>query len=64
MEIEKNRIQKMEREILVRNALGIWGFFSAVKRTFGEGIRAASGESMNQEVKMKGLFYSIFVHSV
>jgi hypothetical protein len=40
------------------------GFFSAVKRIFGENIRATSIEGMIQEVKMKFLFYNIIVHAV
>lgn len=40
------------------------GFFSAVKRMFGESIRATSVEGMIQEVKMKFLFYNIIIHAV
>ena len=40
------------------------GFFSAVKRIFGENIRVTSIEGMIQEVKMKFLFYNIIVHAV
>lgn len=40
------------------------GFFSAVKRMFGENIRATSTEGMIQEVKMKFLFYNKIVHAV
>ena len=34
------------------------GYFSAVKRIFGENMRATSKEGMVQEVKMKFLFYN------
>jgi hypothetical protein len=40
------------------------GFFSAVKRMFGEDVKATSVEGMIQEVKMKFLFYDIIVHTV
>ena len=40
------------------------GFFSAVKRIFGEDVRATSREGMIQEVRMKFLFYNMIVHSV
>ena len=38
------------------------GYFSAVKRIFGENMRATSAEGMIQEVRMKFLFYNILTH--
>jgi hypothetical protein len=35
------------------------GYFSAVKRIFGEDTRGTSKEGMVQEMKMKFLFYNI-----
>lgn len=40
------------------------GWFSAVKRIFGEDVRATSNEGMFQEVRMKFLFYNIITHTV
>lgn len=40
------------------------GYFSAVKRIFGENMRATSTEGMIQEVKMKFLFYNVIAHTV
>lgn len=40
------------------------GFFSSVKRIFGENIRATSREGMIQEVKMKFLFYDTIAQAV
>ncbi|MBU7010720.1 MAG: transposase [Theionarchaea archaeon] len=40
------------------------GFFSAVKRIFGEDMRATSREGMIQEVKMKFIFYNTIAHAV
>lgn len=40
------------------------GYFSSVKRMFGENMRATSVEGMIQEVKMKFLFYNIIAHAV
>jgi hypothetical protein len=37
------------------------GYFSAVKHIFKEDTRATSKEGMIQEMKMKFLFYNMFV---
>jgi len=39
-------------------------YFSAVKRIFGENLRATSFEGMVQEVKMKFLFYNMLAQAV
>jgi hypothetical protein len=40
------------------------GYFSSVKRIFGEDTRGTSEEGMVLEVKMKFLFYNRIVHAV
>lgn len=40
------------------------GYFSAVKRMFGENIRATSVDGMIQKVNMKFLFYNSIAHAV
>lgn len=40
------------------------GYFSAVKRIFGEDVRATSREGMFQEARMKFLFYNMIAHVV
>lgn len=37
------------------------GFFSAVKRCFGESVRASSPDKMIREVKRKFLFYNLLL---
>jgi len=62
--IEKNWVQSREEKYCYGMRWASEGFFSAVKRMFGENIRATSAEGMIQEVKMKFLFYNKIVHAV